>query len=474
MENFNLPFQNYFKDLCKIPRGSSNEQAVSDYLVTFAKKHNLRYVQDKTLNVVIYKEASAGYETHKPVALQAHIDMVNEKTASSTFDFDKDELQLYMEDGFLKAKDTTLGADNGVGVSYMLAILADTSLKHPKLTCIFTVEEETTMLGAFELDASLIEAEQLINLDSEEDDTSTCASAGGTDVFVTRTLHYRTNPYKHHFTLSIDGLSGGHSGADIHKEKGNSLKLTARILYYLSRSYEICLSNFQGGSKVNAIPRSAVASFGCNESLEIVKEKITHLFADIKKEIEFTEPNVTFHLEETPSNDVIALSESNDLLKLLYLFPNGMRNRSLQLDGLTSASENVGILTMQEEVKISAALRGSLNSLVVNLALEIETLANILSFNFKEDNWYPAWDYLEHSPLRDTLEKVYFQLNHEKMHIVPIHAGLECGIFKNKKPSLDIITMGPNIYDVHSPNEKLDVASSVKTYHLLTNLLENL
>ncbi|MEG0290571.1 MAG: beta-Ala-His dipeptidase [Erysipelotrichaceae bacterium] len=471
--NGNKTYQNYFEGLTKIPHGSGNEKAISDHIVAFGKELGLVVRQDAVYNVVIDKVASKGYEDHPAIVLQAHIDMVDEKNNDSNHDFEKDGLDLYIEDGFLKAKGTTLGGDDGAGVSYIMSILADPNLKHPRIQALFTTQEESTMEGAFKLDPKWIDARRLINIDGEEEDVSNTASAGGIDVAFTRQLTYK-NVNTKGFKLSIGGLLGGHSGGEIHRERGNANKIVSRIAYQINKVQPICLADFVGGLKINAIPRESSIVFTSEASFEAVKAIVDEYGNQVKKELEHSDAGFTFELSECQVAKVIDSKTSADILKLVYTMPCGFRHKSDLLDGLTIASENIGVISMSEQFSCEISIRGALESYVRDMEDELHVLGEAFGFDTKEDNWYPCWDYMENSHVRDVMEKLYEEIHGSKMRLEAIHGGLECGIFKNKFPDMDMVTMGPNLYDVHTPGEKLDLTSFDTTYTFLCKFLERL
>lgn len=459
-------YLNYFYDICKIPHGSHNEKALSEYLINFAKEHNLKYKTDDVYNVIIYKNGTS--KSDKVLALQAHIDMVDEKTIDSNHDFNIDPLDIYEEDGYLKASGTTLGADNGAGVAMILSVLADKTLKHPPLEAIFTVQEETTMEGAFKLNPNDIQARSLINLDSEEEGVSTTTSAGGIDVIFTKDVSYEENSNAA-YTLTIGSLLGGHSGADIALERGNAIKLIGRIANEIK---DIQLSNIKGGLKVNAIPRDASLTFVSSLNDDEIEKTVQEAVSKIKNELLHSDSNLTYSLNKTTSSKVLSKESSKAILNLLCLIPNGLRHRDLALEGLTTASENVGIVTLDDlRFSLYMSLRSCLQSYIDDMVSELFTLAEVLNFNVRSDNWYPAWDYVDNSPLRNKMCEVFKKVYGKEMLLEGIHAGLECGIFKNKFPDMDIITFGPNIYDCHSPNEKIELSSLERTYGFLIELL---
>ena len=394
--------------------------------------------------------------------------MVDEKTIDSNHDFNIDPLDIYEEDGYLKASGTTLGADNGAGVAMILSVLADKTLKHPPLEAIFTVQEETTMEGAFKLNPNDIQARSLINLDSEEEGVSTTTSAGGIDVIFTKDVSYEENSNAA-YTLTIGSLLGGHSGADIALERGNAIKLIGRIANEIK---DIQLSNIKGGLKVNAIPRDASLTFVSSLNDDEIEKTVQEAVSKIKNELLHSDSNLTYSLNKTTSSKVLSKESSKAILNLLCLIPNGLRHRDLALGGLTTASENVGIVTLDDlRFSLYMSLRSCLQSYIDDMVSELFTLAEVLNFNVRSDNWYPAWDYVDNSPLRNKMCEVFKKVYGKEMLLEGIHAGLECGIFKNKFPDMDIITFGPNIYDCHSPNEKIELSSLERTYGFLIELL---
>ena len=461
-------YLHYFEEITKIPHGSGNEKQLSDYLCRFARERGLKLEQDKYYNVVIYKPASKGYEGHKPVALQSHIDMVEE--SDNDHDFSKG-LEIYTEDGFIKAKDTTLGADDGIGVAMTLAVLDDNTLEHPPIEAIFTTQEETTMEGAFNLKPEYIKARRLINLDGETEGLSTTTSSGGIDVFFTKELKKEANIQKS-YKLYITNLSGGHSGAEIHKEKGNAIKILSRILKQLD---DINLCSINGGNKINAIPRDASAVFACDKSLQELNHLIFETVVDINNELTHNDNPLEYFLKEEINEFCYSKEDTKSIINLLYLMPTGLRHKAEHLDNLTTASENIGTVNINNDIfNLGISIRGALESYVQDMKSELFTLADVLNFEVNADNWYPAWDYMDDSKLRDLMCKAYKEASGEEMKLEGVHAGLECGIFKNKFPDMDIVAIGPTIYDCHSPNERIEIASVDRTYKFLKILLSKL
>ncbi len=469
--NETIRHQYYFEELTKIPHGSGNEKGVSDYVVSVAKKLGLDYYQDEVYNVVIYKKASNGYENHPSLMLQAHLDMVAEKDKDSAHDFLKDALPIYVEDGYLKSKGTTLGGDDGSGVAYMLAILEDDSLKHPALECLFTVSEETTMLGANTIDPSKLHARKLINLDSEEEGFTFTSACGGKDVHFNYEADMEPTSLQG-YKVSVSGLSGGHSGGEIDKEKGNAMKILARILCKASKKNELVVNTLFGGSKINAIPRDAYGIVGYAGDLEA---DISEEVKNIQRELEESDCGLEVRVEKCALAKAYTNEDSADLLSLLYVLPNGLYHRSLAQNGLATSSSNLGILRVDEtKIHFEVSVRGGLTSYFEDTCDRLIELATVYGYEAHRENGYPCWDYVADSPLRDTLCKVHREFYGKDIMMSGVHGGLECGVFKQKMPDLDIVTIGPNLYDVHSPSERMELHSFDSTYNFLVKLIEAL
>ena len=342
----------YFREISKIPRGSYNEKAICDYVENFAKERNIKYVRDKMHNIVLFKEATKGYEDHETVMLEGHMDMVCEKNNDSDHDFSKDPIELIEEDGFLHANKTTLGADDGVGVCYMLALLDDESLKHPALECVFTVQEEVGLNGAMGLDKSILKAKKMIGLDRGKEKIITVSCSGGRRAVVEKELSYLKNESPC-YQLYVGGLQGGHSGGVIHLERGNANVIMTRVYYHLSlNNIEFLLGSFKGGLKDNAIPRECVSVFASNDDFKKIKEVVLKVENDLKEELKESDEHVFVRLEKVDSlNEVISVKESQDIISMMYLMPNGFMHKSLKMD-LTNISLNMGVVEMNEKFNI--------------------------------------------------------------------------------------------------------------------------
>lgn len=466
--------QKYFEEMTQIPHGSFHESAYSDYLVAFAKEKGLRYIQDDMMNVIIYKEASQGYEDHEPLLLQAHMDMVCEKNKNSAHDFEHDPLTLHIEDGWLMADHTTLGADDGCGVAYMLAILSDDTLKHPRLECVFTVQEEVGLCGALHLKKDQFDATRMINLDDESGYATCTTSAGGMNVLLDKEI-IRIHEATHGYRLSVKGLAGGHSGAEIDKEHGNANKLLIRVLFGLMRAFGLQLSHIEGGLMDNAIPREASALWISDGDQEKIQAYVKQMEADIKKELEFSDAEVMIVLEEAEIESYVSVEESEAIIKLIMLLPDGLRHHSMSIEGLSTASNNVGVIRMDDKgIHINVSLRGALESYIDEYALQIDTLAELFDFTTRHEARYPAWSYDANSNMRETMKDVCKAITGKELGIMATHGGLECGVFKALKPEMDIVTLGPVMKDIHTPKEALLLSSFDDTYAFLTAFIQRL
>lgn len=468
----------YFEDISAIPRGSGNEKGISDFLVAFARERGLDVYQDEVYNVIIKKPASAGAEEAPAVMLQGHIDMVCDKLASVEHDFEKDGIDLIVKDGVLTANGTTLGADNGIAVALMMCVLDDDSLVHPALECVFTTDEETGLVGAETLDKSQIDARIMINLDSEEEGVATVSCAGGVVATCTRAIE-REAAKGSTLTLEISGLLGGHSGADIHLERGNGDLLMARIVERLMAAGEPALVSFNGGTKDNAINRecTAVLMYADHEAAAAAAEVAQGVVDKIAVELEVFDPGFTcaVNVVDDVEADVMAAADALAFIRALRLAPNGVMRRNVAADGAVEVSSNIGVVaTTEDQIKFLLSPRSSIKSLQDDVKDRIQTLADTLGFDMVFEYEYPGWSYAEHSPVRDVFCESYRELFGTELKIESIHAGLECGLFADALPGLDAIAVGPQLYDVHTPDERMDLASSEHFYTLLVDVLARL
>lgn len=464
----------YFREISKIPRGSYHEKAICDYIESFARERNIKYVRDNMHNIVLFKEATKGYETHETVMLEAHMDMVCEKNNDSQHDFSKDPIELIEEDGFLHANHTTLGADDGVGVCYMLALLDDESIKHPALECVFTVQEEVGLNGAMGLDKSVLKAKKMIGLDSGEEDVITVSCSGGRRAVVEKELSYQQNTFPC-YQLYVGGLQGGHSGGVIHLERGNANTIMARVYYHLSlNNIEFLLGSFKGGLKDNAIPRECVSHFASNEAFEKIQEVVLNVENDLKEELKESDEGIFIRLEKIDSLDeVVSLKESQDIISMMYLMPNGFMHKSLNMD-LTNVSLNMGVVEMNEKFNIYFSIRSPMESAKDELSNKLSLIASLFNAKYILDNNYPGWNYDASSKLRKQYVDFVKETEGITLKEEGTHGGLETGIFKGTLGDLDIITLGPDMFDIHTPDERLDMKSFFKCYDRLIHFLERL
>lgn len=467
-------FFHHFEELSAIPRGSGNEEAVSAFLLAFAEKRGLTAWRDEVFNVVITKPASKGYEDAPAVMLQGHTDMVCEKNAATDHDFLTEGIKLVTDGNILRADGTTLGADNGVAVAMMMAILGDDTLSHPALYCVFTVQEETGLVGAKTLDGSKIPARLLINLDSEGLGLGTVSCAGGMRVRMHRACHSeKTNLPA--LAVRIRGLQGGHSGTEIGLGRGNANKLMGRILYMLSEAISgMGLSEIGGGSKDNAIPREcdAVCTFQNEADVREAAELVREAEAQIIAELHEADPGFHILLEETRASSKMANADAKALVNLLMLAPNGVRDRNENAGGFVVRSLNLGVIRMDDDtVTVVFAPRSSVASLQDQMETELRLLAQTMDFSMETGEAYPGWAYNPDSPLRKLFCAVWKEQNGTEFITEAIHAGLECGLFCEKLPGLDAIAVGANCTGCHTPDEALDMRSIAPLYNMVTGVL---
>ncbi len=465
----------YFEEISNIPRGSGNNQQISDYLVNFAKEHNLSYVQDEALNVIITKEASAGYESCPTMILQGHMDMVCEKKAEIEHDFLKDGIELKVEDDYIFANGTTLGGDDGVAVACALAILDDDSLVHPRLEVIITTDEEIGLLGATALDASGLQAKYMINLDSEEEDVVITSCAGGLAAHCTLPLSYKKVEGKK-LTVTIKGLLGGHSGAEIDKNRVNADILAGRLLLDLKKlSFD--LISVSGGGKNNAIPREAQIEFVvAEEQVYNFINEIKFLGEKYKNEYRTNEPDLNFLISQGEQKEYSVMDDASKEKVIFFLVntPNGIQTMSANIAGLVESSLNLGILKVTDAgLEADFSVRSSLRSYKWFLSDKLEQLITFLGGSYSYTGEYPGWEYKKNSKLRDIYANTYREVTGKDIKIEAIHAGLECGIIAEKMNDLDIIAIGPNMHDIHTTEERLSISSTKRVFDVVVATLKN-
>ncbi|ADQ80543.1 aminoacyl-histidine dipeptidase [Paludibacter propionicigenes WB4] len=467
---------NFFHEINQIPRPSKKEEHVIAYLKSFGENYNLTTKVDAAGNVLISKPATKGFEDRTAIILQAHMDMVCEKNSDIDFDFETDAIQAYVDGDWVKAKGTTLGADNGIGMSMMLSVLSDDSLLHPAIECLFTVDEETGLTGAFALEPNFLTGKILINLDSEDDGEIFVGCAGGIDT--TAVLSYQADPTPENyfaFSVSIKGLKGGHSGDDIDKGLGNANKILNRFLWTLNGQMDLRLSNFDGGNLRNAIAREATATacvpFSEKERVRIL---FNHFTNDIENEKGSVEPKIRLELEsETLPEKLIDKKTSDALLDALYACPHGVIAMSPDMPGLVETSTNLASVKMQDNqtILITTSQRSSVESSKYDIANQVKAVFSLSGATVTQGDGYPGWKPNLNSGILETAKNSYIKLFGQQPKIRAIHAGLECGLFLEKYPFLDMISIGPQMYGVHSPDERLSISSSQKCWEWLVDIL---
>ncbi|MCT8976709.1 aminoacyl-histidine dipeptidase [Clostridium sp. CX1] len=468
----------YFEELSQIPRGSGNEKEVSDYLVNFAKERNLDVIQDAALNVIIKKKATAGYENRPAVIIQGHMDMVCEKNVDTVHDFTKDPIKLRVVEDMVYATGTTLGADNGIAVAMGLAILDSKNIEHPALELLVTSAEETGMDGAAALDPKNVDGRILINIDSEEEGTLLVSCAGGLTTKVTvPAVWEEADKNLEACVIRIRGLKGGHSGMEINKGRGNSNKLMGRILRDLTDNLELRISEVNGGSKHNAIPREADAVILVKpEEKSMVQTKVAQWESTLKDELRTPDPDlrVEFEALATAPAKVLSKTSAESLVNYLYLVPDGINSMSMDIEGLVESSINLGVITTsQDGIEFISAMRSSVKSLKMELFTRVSTIAKLVGAKVAAESDYPEWAYNPDSKIRNVFIEVYEKMNGKKPHITAIHAGLECGLLGEKFSGLDMISFGPNLYDVHTPDEHMSISSVQRMWDYLLEVLKN-
>ena len=464
----------YFEEICSIPHGSRNTKAISDYLVDFAKEHGLRYIQDSTNNVILFQEGTAGYEEHAPVILQGHMDMVCEKDADCPLDLAVDGLDIDHDEECVFARGTTLGGDDGIAIAYALALLADKSIPHPPLEVIITVDEEIGMLGAAVIDLSELKGRTLINLDSEEEGVFTVSCAGGATANINLPVERRA-VYGPCIRLSVDGLQGGHSGAEIHKNRANANKIMGEFMSRIQQLMPLCLTAFSGGSKDNAIPRSCQATM---VAMGINLERINDIAEALQEEVrtQYNEPEATVQAFDVDALGGNALTTecTGKVIGLLCACPNGVQAMSREMPDLVQTSLNLGIAKLGTSMSLTFSVRSSVNQEKQELLTQLSELAKFYDASYSQMGEYPAWEYKQDSYLRELMVETYTRMFGKEPLVLAIHAGLECGLLGDKLPGLDCVSIGPQMHDIHTSRERLEIESTKRTWEFLLEILKAL
>ncbi|NJB82401.1 aminoacyl-histidine dipeptidase [Wenyingzhuangia aestuarii] len=466
----------HFNSINTIPRASKKEQAISDFMVSFGQKLGLETKQDKALNVLIKKPASVGFENRKKVTLQSHLDMVHQKNNHTVFDFDTQGIEMYVEGDWVKAKGTTLGADNGLGVAAIMSLLADDSIEHPELEALFTIDEETGMTGAFELQPGFISGDILLNLDTEEDDEITIGCAGGVDVTATKN-YTPTSVSKNSsfYKITVNGLKGGHSGVEIHKGLGNANKLLTRVLFELQKEIKFQLISLQGGGLRNAIPREA-SCFIAIENHQNTNVIFHTIVETIQKEWLVKEENLAISLSSSESfkTGVDATTQSN-LIYTLYACHNGVYTMDPSITDLVATSNNLASVNVDKgNTTIACLTRSSIESEKFDLVNKLTATFNLGGFTVVTDGTYPGWQPNPNASILEVMTTLYKDLFKEEPNVNACHAGLECGIIGEPYPNMEMISFGPTIRGAHSPDERACISSTQKFWTFLKEILKNI
>ncbi|MPW27315.1 beta-Ala-His dipeptidase [Alkalibaculum sp. M08DMB] len=469
----------YFYEISQIPRGSGKEKAISDYLFQFSKNRDLEVYQDSYHNILIKKNCTPGFEDATTVILQGHMDMVWEKNKDTLHDFLTEGIKLKIIDDHIYAENTTLGADNGIAVAMILALLDSKDISHPKIEAVFTVEEETGLAGAMNLDTSKLEGKFLINLDSEDDTEILSSCAGGVRLHHKVPLQKVKRPVDFScYNISITGLRGGHSGMDINLNRANANKLLARVLYSIKKEMKIHIIEISGGSKDNAIPREAEATILVDKTERENFSLIMRLAQrNLGGEYAISDPGIAINYNFVSDNCEKCYSKdtTDKIIHLMMILPNGVLSMSSEIDGLVESSINMAVIETDDKLlTITSSARSNVNSKQNYIINVCKSIADTVNIAFSSDSSYPGWAYDADSALRKHAVKSYQRLFGEDPNIVAIHAGVECGIFKEKIPRLDIISFGPNIYDVHTPQEHISISSIEKTWNFLLEILRTI
>jgi dipeptidase D len=467
----------HFEEICKYPRPSKKEEKIAEYVFSVGKRNNLETFRDKFGNVIIRKPASPGYENRKTIVLQGHLDMVCEKNSDVTHDFDNEPIYPYIDNGWVKAKGTTLGADNGIGVAASLAVLEDKDLQHGPIECLYTLDEETGLTGAAALKPGTLKADILLNLDSEEEGTIYIGCAGGkTTVSKFKFDAGKPSGKYASFIVLVSGLLGGHSGLEIHQGRGNAIKILTRLLVKYGDENKMRLSCIEGGNKHNAIPREAKACVLIPFEDEKKFKKFVKQFNDIvKAENSTSEPGliVSISTQALPKYMMDKDTQKN-LLLALYGVPHGVIKMSYDIPGLTETSTNLATISTDEKfITVVTSQRSSVASEIQDVVDMVHSVFNLAGAKSEVTDGYPGWKPNVNSEILSVAKNTYTQLFNKEPEVKAIHAGLECGIISEKYPAMDMISFGPTLFGVHSPDEKMEIDSIPKFWDLLTNILKN-
>ena len=464
----------YFEEICSMPHGSGNTKIISDYLVKFAQEQGLEYIQDELNDVIIFVPGTCGMEDHAPVIIQGHMDMVCEKDADCPIDMDKEGLDIAHDGNYIYANGTTLGGDDGVAVAFAMALAADRSIPHPPLELVITVDEETGMFGAAGIDLSMLKGRMLLNIDSEDEGIFTVSCAGGARSTI-KVPFARKAVYGPAIRLVVDGLQGGHSGVEIHKNRANASKVMGEFLRRIQEKMPLCLTAFAGGSKDNAIPRTCEAmAVALGNDLDCINEIAAQLQAEIRAN--FAEPEAVIEAfnADALGGNALSVEDTAKAIALLCEVPNSVQAMSTKIPGLVQTSLNLGVAKLDENLSLTWSVRSSVNQEKQDLLQRLRDICQAYGGQYSQMGEYPAWEYKEDTLLRDTMVDVYTRMYDKAPEVVAIHAGLECGLLGEKLEGLDAVSIGPEMHDIHTSREKLGIASTKRTWEFVLEVLKAL
>lgn len=462
----------FFEELCAIPHGSENMEEIAAYCLDFARARGLKAISDAANNVVIYLPASPGYESAEPIILQGHLDMVCQKEQGKAFDFEVDAITPLIDGDFVCTDGTTLGADNGIAVAMILAILDGDATSHPAIEAVFTTDEEIGMIGASKLDMSALSGNRMINLDAEEDNTLTVSCAGGSDLSVTIPLEQQVVTGQL-VTVRLFGLLGGHSGVEINKGRVNATVLAGRFLHTLQKELSFSIGSITGGDKGNAIPAHTELEL-ITDDAALLQAKATTVLASIQSEISAREPGFSFQFAvgDTAQYSVMTDTLCKKVIEILVCTPNGIQEMSASIEGLVETSLNLGVCQTKEDgLYLQYALRSNLCTALEFLHEKMRVFFAGYGCNVTRAGVYPPWEFKAESELQALYQRLYLEEFGKPVQVAAIHAGLECGMFAASIPNLDCIAIGPNLFDVHTPKERMSISSVAAIYRLLLRLL---
>ncbi len=467
-----------FEEITKVPRPSKKEGKILDWMKKFAEEHNLEWQQDELGNLIIRKPATPGMENRKGVVIQGHLDMVCEKNADIDFDFENDPIQVYIDGDWVKAKGTTLGADNGIGLAMGLALLKSKDIPHPPLELLCTLDEETGLTGAMQLGTDLIKSDILINLDSEEDGAFTIGCAGGMNTAATYKFTGEPVPENHiAYNINLTGLQGGHSGIEIHDGRANAIKLLNRILWTFIDKYDMRIASVTAGSAHNAIPREAFAKVTiAKDDEQAFKDNINECYEVYKQEWLSKEPSISLEAvaADMPAK-VMSKEFQKKLTSSLYAVPHGPLRYSPDIEGLVQTSTNLATIeTRDNEVFVLTSQRSSVETEKIDMANMVRCAFELGGAEVKQGEGYPAWQPNVNSEILNLAKDLFVKMYGKEPVIEAIHAGLECGLIGEKYPGIDMLSFGPNLKDVHSPDEKIQISTVEKAWNLLKEIIQNI